>query len=284
MQQLVICIFTILLCLPAMAQANLETMQKDFNQRVIAFEKFIKYTGSSLIEAAKAPAIHEYFLASDPAEKIRLKHKIDFLSLGTQAKFNVDEMCLIDKSGVEISRVVYQQIAPDKDLSAEEASAPFFNPAFDEEDGQVHLSAPYVSADSLRWVLCFATPIVLADGSKPAIYHYEISQYVVQGLLNKGLTSNSKKFLLLVNKEGYVVSDSRRKFKLEFNVTDTEMKTPFSDYFPKFKGYLTGFPSNSIKNVVKGKGKVQIDGNNYNYLYQPLGYNDWTAILFHQAS
>lgn len=280
MRNLILILATILFSLPAVALADLKAMQEDLDRRVLDFEKYVQYTGQTLVEAAKAPEIKQYFLTSDPAEQKKLKHKIDFLSLSTQAKFNVDEMCLINESGQEISRVVYQQVAPDKDLSSEEASAPFFSPAFAEDDGNYHVSAPYVSADSLRWVICFATPIVLADGSKPAIYHYEMSQYVFQGLLNKGLDANSSRFLLFVNKEGYVVSDSREKFKLEFNTADTEMMTPFSDYFPKLNGHLAGFPANRIKPGSKGNGEVQINGSSYQYLYQPLGYNDWTAIMF----
>ena len=276
MKFLVTSIMCILL-LPALACADIQNMDKDLQQRLAKLHAFFEYTGATLVKASSDPTFKEYFLSNDPDEKDRLKHKIDFLSKNTQAKFKVDEMCLIDKKGQEISRIVYEKIAPDRELSSEEASAPFFDPAFAVGKGEYHVSAPYVSADSLRWVICFATPIVLHDGSKPGIYHYEISLYIFQGILNQKLTAESDKVLLVVNKDGYVVSDSRTKFALEFNVADTEMKTPFSDYFPKLSNSIPGLDVKLNNNQTSGD--VIIDGQNYAYLAKPAEYNDWTTIL-----
>jgi hypothetical protein len=281
MHFLVTTLLVFILFVPTAAVADTQTMDQDLQQRLSKFHAFLEYTGRTLVDAASDSTFQEFFLSTDPIEKGRLKHKIDFLSLNTQTKFKVDEMCLIDKKGQEISRVVYSQIAPSKDLSSEEASAPFFNPAFSKSKGEYHVSAPYMSADSLRWVLCFATPIVLDDGSKPAIYHYEMSQYVFQGILNQTLSTASEKFLLVFNEEGYVVSDSRKTFALEFNVADTEMKTPFSDYFPRLADDIP-----SLSGLVDSKGQdisgdVYVEGKDYTYLTKPVGYNDWQAILFY---
>jgi hypothetical protein len=264
-----------ILFLPTLVFADIQDMEKDLQQRIAKFHSFAEYTGNTLVKASTDSAFQEYFLSNDPVEKGRLKHKIDFLSQNTQAKFKVDEMCLIDAKGQEISRIVYEQVAPNSELSAEEASAPFFNPAFALDKGEFHVSAPYVSADSLRWVICFVTPIVLPDGSKPGIYHYEMSLYVFQGILNQKLTAASDEILLVVNKDGYVMSDSRETFALEFNVADSEMKTPLSDYFPKLSDSAPGLTD------LKGSGDVSIKGRNYTFMTKDLGYNDWQAILLY---
>ena len=264
-----------ILFLPTLAFADLLGIEKDLQQRIAKFHSFKKYTGGTLVKASTDSTFQEYFLSNNPVEKDRLKHKIDFLSKNTQAKFKVDEMCLIDAKGQEISRIVYEQIAPNKELSAEEASAPFFNPAFAKDKGEFYVSAPYVSADSLRWVICFATPIVLPDGSKPGIYHYELSLYIFQGILNQKLTAESDEILLAVNKEGYIVSDSREKFALEFNVADTEMKTPLSDYFPKLSDSMP-----ELKEL-EDSGDVSIKGRSYTFMTKALGYNDWQVILLY---
>lgn len=275
MKFLVTTIITGILFLPTLACADLQNMEKDLQQRTAKLHTFLSYTGSTLVKAASDSTFKEYFLSTDPVEKGRLKHKIDFLSKNTQAKFKVDEMCLIDNKGQEISRIVYEEIAPNSELSSQEASALFFDPSFAKGKGEYHVSAPYVSADSLRWVICFATPIVLDDGSKPGIYHYEMSLYIFQDILNQSLAAESDKVLLVVNKEGYVISDSRKKFALEFNVGDTEMKTPFSDYFPKLGDSAPGLKE------LKDSGDVSIKGRKYAFKTKAIGYNDWQAILLY---
>lgn len=279
MKSIISILLTSFLFLPIGALANWQEMEMDIKDRISTFHQFKDYTGETLVKAASNPSFKAYFQATGSDEKKVLKHKIDFLSMNTQAKFKVDEMCLIDNKGQEISRIVFNKVAPDKELSSQEASASFFDPAFKKNQGDFHISSPYVSADSLRWVICFATPIVLDDGSKPGIYHYEMSLYIFQGMLNKNLSQNSKKFFLVVNEEGYIVSDSREKYALEYNVADTEMETPYSDYFPMLEDKISGFSGKLLDSNISGE--YSIGEQNYNYLVKPLGYNNWKGILFY---
>ena len=57
-----------------------------------------------------------------------LKQKIDSISLNVQRNFHVEEMCLTNPHGSEISRIVGKEIA--YNLSNEEAGAGFFAPGF----------------------------------------------------------------------------------------------------------------------------------------------------------
>src|ERR1700712_135802 len=57
----------------------------------------------------------------------------------------IGEACLIDESGLELARVVDRVAAPADDLSADEASNPFFAPTLALPLGGVYQAAPYRS-------------------------------------------------------------------------------------------------------------------------------------------
>ena len=71
-------------------------------------------------------------------ERSRLRERIDEISFAVQLKFAVEEMCLIDHHGAEISRIVGNEIAYDP--ATDEADAIFFKPAFEQASRTVHTS------------------------------------------------------------------------------------------------------------------------------------------------
>lgn len=253
-------------------------MQDELAMRVSIIKRFHQKNSKNLVNAAQDEMFKKYFLAVSEEEKQKIKKAIDKHSLAVQARFKVDEMCFIDSNGQEISRIVFKEIAPDADLSSEEASAPFFKPGFSEESKKVHVEKPYMSADSLRWVMAYATPIVLDDGSKPAIYHYEVPLYALQKTANRNMESNGKEYLLLVNKEGYIMSDSRNKFKLELNTADKEMTAPKKDYFPFLKDSEKTI-SNKVMSDSDGSIHFKRSGREYIAVFGPVNYFDWKAVL-----
>ncbi len=257
-------------------------MQDELAMRASLVERYHKKASRSLVTAAQDEVFKNYFLTTGAAEKKPLKEQIDQISLAVQAKYKVDEMCLIDAKGQEISRIVYREVAPDKDLSNEEASAPFFKPSFEQDGKQVHVSETYMSADSLRWVICYATPIVLDDGSKPGIYHYEMALYSLQDTVNKRL-NKEQSYLLLVNRDGYVMSDSRQKFKLEIQEKDQEKdEILLQDYFPGLSSGDYAALAGKVQLGSTGSDQFSDGGQEYMVAYRPLGYDDWTAVLVQQ--
>ena len=88
---------------------------------------------------------------------------------------SIGEACFIDRTGPENARAVAGAIAPNSDLSPDETGAPFFRPTFALARGQVYQARPYLSPDTHSWVVSNSTPLVLRDGTKPAIIHFEIS-------------------------------------------------------------------------------------------------------------
>ena len=90
-------------------------------------------------------------------------------------RYDVDEICLIRADGAEIARYDSGEIAAVDDLSPDESlNNPAFLPAMRLPDDAVHITDPYVSPDSGRWVYGLATPIILSDGSRGGVLHFEI--------------------------------------------------------------------------------------------------------------
>ncbi len=162
----------------------------------------------ALVNAAQDRSFAGYYLAEDDRDRHAAKQRIEEVSLSTQSRFHVEEMCLIDAAGPEVARIVGNAIAPDSELSKDESEASFFKPAFAEAPKRVYVTRPYMSPDADKWVLAYATPVV-AKGEKKAILHYEHGLEVFRQAVNRGLGGDTR-FLLIVAEGGYVISDSRR--------------------------------------------------------------------------
>ncbi|MEE9614738.1 MAG: cache domain-containing protein [Thermodesulfobacteriota bacterium] len=255
----------------ATAGADVSKMKDALNKKAAVFSALHKRASRNLQTAAQDKTFSEYFETTDKSEKKRLKAEIENLSLAVQKKFEVDEMCLIDLSGQEITRIVFDKIAPDADLSSEEASAPFFNPSVAKEARQVYISAPYLSADSKRWVIAYTTPIMTKDGKKAAILHYEIPLSVYQEKLVKEFKGKDE-YILAVGKDGLLWADSRRTYNLKGN---PEKEVNPSDYFPPLDKDIRS----SIKNGKSGEGSFEKGGKSYSIVYKPLGYQDWSLAV-----
>ena len=120
-------------------------------------------------------------------------------------RYQVDEICLIRSSGVETARWNGGVIASVDDLSPDESGNPFFKPAISLPSDQVHITDPYVSPDSERWVYGFATPIVLATGQRAGILHFEIP---VQRLVDElhAQPFGARGYSVLIDRAGRVLS------------------------------------------------------------------------------
>src|SRR5215207_1642068 len=166
----------------------------------------------ALVTAAQDQTFRQYFEAKTDSERASLRERIDHISLAVQSKFAVEEMCFIDETGTEISRVVNNEIA--YDLSTEEASANFFAPTFAEKPREVYLAPIYVSPDVHRWVTAYATPVDV-HGQKKAILHYEHGLDFYERTLNAGVDPDGERVLLTATADGWVIFDSRKKIPIE---------------------------------------------------------------------
>src|SRR5262245_63301553 len=139
-----------LLLISSSSMRAVETYGSVIAKKAAILEDLHKRISSSLAAVAQDKAFSDYFLDGDPARRAQLKQRIDLISLKTQQKFRVEEMCLIGADGAEISRIVGNVVA--YDLSPDESGNIFFAPGFAQANRQVYISPPYVSPDAPNWV------------------------------------------------------------------------------------------------------------------------------------
>lgn len=199
--------FSLLVLLPAERAAANAELQSFVTKKAATLENLQRKAKRALVNAAQDSAFESYFHAPDQSSRHAAKRRIEEVTLATQQRFHVAEMCLIDLTGTELTRIVGNEIAPDADLSTEEAQAAFFRPGFAEQPRRVYVTNPYMSPDANKWVLAYVTP-VMAGGEKKAILHYEHGVEVYQAAANKGLNGDDR-YLLVVSPGGFVISDSR---------------------------------------------------------------------------
>jgi len=180
----------------------------------------------ALVTAAQDTRYHDYLTSTSDQERAQIKNDIDTISLEVQSHFHVEEMCLIDPTGTEISRIVGNAIAHDLDTG--ESDNVFFEPGFRLKVRTVYISPIYMSGDADKWVVAYVTPIVVG-GETRAILHYEHGLDVYQDALNKNF-SGEDSFIVAVSSDGWVISDSRRSIA---TAKKSGSESP-ADYFAPF--------------------------------------------------
>ena len=214
------------------------------SQKSQEIESLHNTAAEELILTLKSPLFVEYFeLPETKAGNVyedgvmqftdkqnEIKSDLEQLIYLFQNKFDVDETCIIDKTGQEHVRLVLSRIAYDVDLSPDEEFAPFFEPSFEKNLDEVHIQYPYVSPDTQRWVFAYTSPVVLGDGQKPAFFHFEMPITVFQSLVNVDAGR-----MYIVDPNGFIIADSKdssisnSKYLVEPETIDSFVP---SEYFP----------------------------------------------------
>lgn len=269
--------FCVLIALAPSASATVDRLESVVAKKAAIVEIMHRKARKALVNAAQDRTYGEYFGHSrSDGERDAIKGRIDRISLRVQSRFHVEEMCLIDPEGAEISRIVGNQIADD--LSDEEAQAIFFAPGFAQGHRQVHTSPAYISPDVDKWVVAYVTPVV-TEGQKRAILHYEHDLGVFQQVLNQDFDGDDR-FVLAIDEEGWVVSDSRRAIPLQKR--DGSME--HGDYFQQFR--LGGMTLPELQAALggearKGAGRVSNAAGDFGVAYQAAGR--WTLLVVERS-
>jgi diguanylate cyclase (GGDEF)-like protein len=152
----------------------------------------------------------------------------------------IGEACFIDASGAENARTVRGQRAMYADLSTDETGNPFFAPSFALGPNQVYQAKPYVSPDTDDWVISNSTLVPMADGSKPAIVHFEVT---VESFRREAIASSDRTVLVVDADTGQVVINSTRP---------QQIGAPLGDPADtRFRGLVGGWA---------GTGRLQLNG------------------------
>jgi hypothetical protein len=225
----------------------------------------------AIVQVAQDPAFPGYFEAAHlghdhGAEEAKVR--IDQISLATQERFHVEEMCLIDATGTEVSRIVANQIA--YDLSAEEADNAFFKPSFERKPRSTYIAPLYVSPDAFKWVMAYTTPIEV-DGKNAAILHYEHGLDVYQDALNHEAPPAGA-WLVAVDSHGFVVSDSRKAI----DVAQRGDSESLADYFEPFQLAGLSLAELDAKLGEAGAAELELGGKFFSVATSEVV--DWTII------
>ncbi|MEO5378277.1 MAG: ATP-binding protein [Magnetococcus sp. DMHC-6] len=230
-------------------------------------------------------------------EQTNLQSNITHWILTLQKRYPIVETCLIDKTGQEHTRIVNGKIELQKNFSSNEKNQPFFKAAFALEKEQIYLSEPYISPDAKKWVMAIITPIVLIDGSKPAIYHFEIPLSMYQQLLQQPLGLSSENHwsfsspdrnnrFVIINQSGLIVADSSVLIDFRLPEENNALLQPFEleKILPNYQS-ISNHPS--FKNVVEQmqqlhQGELTFEENNgkkFYAIFRPLHQFGWSIAL-----
>jgi len=224
--------------------SEVEAMKSIISMKSQEIESLHATASSELILALQDPLFVEYFeLPETKAGNVyedevlqftdkqnEIKSDLEQMIYLFQNKFDVDETCIIDRSGQEHTRLVLSRIAYDEDLSPDEEFAPFFEPSFEKNLGEVHVQYPYVSPDTERWVFAYTSPVVLGDEQKPAFFHFEMPITIFQQIVNVDVGR-----MYIVDPNGFIIADSDDSSisNFQYGVTPTNISSFVpSEYFP----------------------------------------------------
>jgi len=273
--------------------SDIEEMRSVISQRSQEIESLHDKAGEELVLALKDPLFVEYFELPETKDgntyedgvlqftdkQNEIKSDLEQLVYLFQIKFDVDETCIIDRSGQEHTRLVLSRIAYNEDLSPDEEFAPFFEPSFEKNLDEIHLQFPYVSPDTERWVFAYTSPVVLGDGQKPAFFHFEMPITVFQELVNVDVGR-----MYVVDPDGFIIADSEdssiSNSKYEVTAKNITDFVP-SDYFPSMSEDTTFSDFGSLLQMTNSETEFFKYSNNgeENYvLFKQLPTFGWVLV------
>lgn len=163
-------------------------------------------TSRNLVIASKNTAFAMYFTDPGNREYWRNEQKKTLKYLRSIYPDMLDEACFIESTGQEISRIIYDKVADDAELSSDEHRRTFFKHSFAMGDAEVYQGRPEISEDSGRWVIPNATPIFV-NGRKAAILHFEITMTYFQHLLKRAINPD-RGYGFILNSEGEFMANT----------------------------------------------------------------------------
>jgi putative methionine-R-sulfoxide reductase with GAF domain len=242
---------------------------------------------SDLLLARQNAAFNQLYLTRDQAALEAVQQQLLYL----QDRFAIDEICVIAASGAEFARCVQGKLAGVDELSPDETSNPFFVPTLALADGEVYRSPiPYVSSDTHRWVVAHATPIVLPDGTKAGIFHFEVPLVWFAAKVDSNELAGGYSFLM--TKDGQMlahpkIDEMRRAAGIDPSNPDTAgfpiVAAWGSDDFHKL--------IERMKSGQAGRGTYRDGQETYAAVYQPVYGGQWViatvlpqSVIYQPAS
>ena len=251
-------------------QIRIDTLHARASEDIVFVLKNSLFVEYFELPETKAGNIYKDGILQFTDKQHQIKTKLEQLIWNFQNKFDVDETCLIDTTGQEHTRVVLKKIESDEYLSPDEQDTPFFDTSFKKNLDEVHIEYPYVSPDTHRWVFAYTSPVILGDGTKSAIYHFEMPITIFQEIVN---IDHGRMYV--VDPQGFVIADSQYDFsKNEFD--------NFEEHFP-LASMISDSPDfnrllQKIKTTEHGVGTYSVDGDTHHVIFAKIPTFGWSLV------
>jgi diguanylate cyclase (GGDEF)-like protein len=173
---------------------------------------------------------------------------------------SIGEACFIDEGGAENARAVRGELASLDELSPDETKAPFFEPTFALDPGEVYQARPYVSPDTHEWVISNSTLVPMPDDSEPAIVHFEVTMESFRRAAAQAASEDIAVVIVEAETGGVVIDSSHPQ----------RMGAPLG--VPKERSYAT------LAEAPQDAGFIKLDGAPVAYRRLPLtasNANNW---------
>ncbi|MEO5369871.1 MAG: cache domain-containing protein [Magnetococcus sp. DMHC-1] len=299
-------------------EAAREQAEAQIEQMLFRIKMFHHEVKSTLLTTVEMPVFKEYFSLPESGSntlnamgvptfspsQVKLRKKMEEWATILNKRFPIGEVCLIDRTGQEHLRTVHGKVEDAHFFSNSESDSPFFAPSFRLLPGNIHTSDPYMSPDSLHWVIAYTIPIILENGDKPAFFHFEIPLDVYEKVLSSkdfSYSTGSGKFQLdseeegqyfLLDKDGLLLADSRQKIRSGLRTRDAADHHDDEDAADftmreKLADYLLGVASISndprfleatvrMRQGESGEAQLNLKGRTYILLYRPVPGRSWS--------
>jgi len=184
--------------------------------------------GSDTIFASANPAFKLYYTEHEKRDIWIAEQQKVLRNIRKLYKY-LDESCFIERSGKEVSRIVYDTLAEKDNLSPDESGRAFFEKTFALAEGEVFAGRPEISADTSKWVLPFATPVSV-NGKNVAIFHLEITLSYFQDILRE-IINPDRLIAFILNEKGEYIAHTA----MDISLTGPLPAATTMDASPSFK-------------------------------------------------
>jgi diguanylate cyclase (GGDEF)-like protein/PAS domain S-box-containing protein len=227
--------------------------------------------------ARQNPSFDQYYLATDDATRAAALAGIQSVLLYLQQLFTIDEICVINRLGAESARCVQGRLARFDQLSPDETGNPFFEPSLRLKEGEIYRSpVPYMSEDTNEWVVAHATPIILPDGTRAGILHFEIPLSWFAAKVESNAPTGG--FSFLMSRDGRLIVHPRLEELQQTSGIDpagleaADFPSGTASISPSFQRLVERMQSGQAGHGSYGDGRGA-----YEVVYQPVFGGNWVA-------
>ncbi len=189
-------LFSVVISRNAILERQRLEMEQEVSDAAKTVESLLEKAQANLLLIARDGSFQGYF--TEPARKEFWLRDIqeDFRYIHFLFPKAMEEGCFIRSDGRELCKITRGRLSDQPELELDESNREFFKLALALSEGQVYQGEPYISSDTQRWVIPTVTPIVLSNGDKAGLIHFELSLKYLQETLRARIQDESSIFII----------------------------------------------------------------------------------------